>query len=453
MKKSFDALLLFLLLLARIMLNKFAEGSLFEHFKNVTTSPTLGKLLPAGAADAFGPWYGDPIFLLLAAVSVFAFLVYLLVDLFSLELGAKRALKTKYFLLWIIILTAVIFPALEMSQLRHENVPQSYSHDGGVLQTEAAIDFFLDGKSPYIENYRNTPMAEWGFEKFRTALDHYPYLPATFILSAPAKALAQATLGWYDQRFVYLLLFVMLLALAANMTQNRPQDKLGLTMILGLNPIMGLDVIFGQNDVMVLAWLVLSAWLLYRKNWLWSSVVFGIAAATKPTAWFLAPFWMLALLQTPGLKFSSLTKWETLKKVLLRLTPAAGVFLLFVLPYFLWSPDAFIDDVWRWAAGTAESHYQIWGLGFANFVLAWGGLPDRFAAWPFWLPELLVAAPLLAALLYKQLKNNSLCNAFWHGAILLLGFAYFSRFLNENYLGFLLGLLAVGYFGPDTTES
>jgi len=446
MRKSFDVLLLFILLLGRIMLNKFAESGLFEHFNNVTSSPTLGKLLPVGAADAFGPWYGDPIFLILAAISILAFLAYVLLDLFKDRLGEKTLFRWKYLLLWAIILTLVILPALKMTILRHENLPQSYSHDGGVIQTEAATNFFLQGKNPYIETYRNTPMAEWGFEQFRTALDHYPYLPATFVLSAPIKLLSQATLGWYDQRFTYLLLFILSLALAAGITKGRRSDLLGLTMLLGLNPIMGLDVIFGQNDSFVLAWLIISAWFLYRKNWLWSSIFFGVAAASKPTAWFLGPFWAIALLEQSAIPLSQAFSRAFWKKLVTRMIPGMGVFLLFTLPYFLWSPNDFIDDVWRWAAGTAVSHYQIWGLGFANFVLAWGGLPDRFASWPFWIPELLIALPLLVILLIKQLKDNSISSWFWHGSILLLGFAYFSRFLNENYLGFLLALFALGYF-------
>jgi len=453
MRKSFDVLLLFLLLLARIMLNKFAESGLFEHFENVTASPVLGKLLPPGAADAFGPWYGDPIFLLLAAISLLAFLAYILFDLFKEQLSEKTLFRWKYLLLWIIILTMVILPALKMTLLRHENLPQSYSHDGGVIQTEAATRYFLEGKNPYIETYRNTPMAEWGFEQFRTALDHYPYLPATFALSAPVKLLSEATLGWYDQRFTYLILFVITLALAAGLTRGRHDDLLGLTMLLGLNPIMGLDVIFGQNDSFVLAWLMLSVWFLYRKNWLWSSIFFGVAAASKPTAWFLAPFWALAMLDQTPVTFSQLFTRAMLVKLLKRIAPALGVFLIFVLPYLLWSPDAFIDDVWRWASGAAETHYQIWGLGFANFVLAWGGLPDRFAVWPFWIPELLIALPLIAILLIKQLRDNSISSWFWHGAILLLGFAYFSRFLNENYLGFLLALFALGYYTQASTSS
>ncbi|HHB89730.1 MAG TPA: DUF2029 domain-containing protein [Anaerolineae bacterium] len=446
MKRSFDVLLLFILLLARLMLNKFAEASLFEHFQNVVRHPLVGGWLPPGAADAFGPWYGDPIFLLLAAVSLLTFILYIFVDLFQARWGLSATFRWKYGLLWVIILTLVILPTLKMALLRHDNLPHSYSHDGGVIQTEIAIDYFLSGKNPYIEDYRDTPMAEWGFPEFRTALDHYPYLPATFILSAPVRLISQGLIGWYDQRFTYLLLFTLILFLAYALTRGTPQAALGLTMVLGLNPIMGLDVIFGQNDVFILAWLVLSAWFLWRKQWVWGSVFFGIAAASKPTAWFLAPFFLLLLLDSPTLPLHAILNKETLVTLFRRALPAGGVFLAFTLPYFLWSPNDFIDDVWRWAAGTAETHYQIWGLGFANFVLATGSLADRFAYWPFWIPELLATVPTLLILLFHQLKQNTLANQFWHGAVLLLVFAYFSRFLNENYLGFLLALFALGYF-------
>ena len=452
MRKSFDVVLLFALLLARITIEKFAEAGLFEHFENVVNSPTISSWLPSGAAEVFGPWYGDPVFLFLTAVSLLVFLLYLLLDMFKDSIGSRILYGGKYLLVLVIILTVVILPAVKLVVLRHENLPHSYSHDGGVIQTEAAIDFFLQGKNPYIENYSNTPMADWGFERFRTALDHYPYLPATFIISAPIKLLADALWGWYDQRFTYLLLFLLTLFLVAGLTRNRSDDLLGLTMIIGLNPIMGLDITFGQNDSFVLAWLVLSAWFLYRRNWFWSSVFLGVAAASKPTAWFLAPFWGLAVLDVPELSILELFTRSILGRLLKRVAPAVITFLLFTIPYFIWSPNDIVDDVWRWAAGSAQTHYQIWGVGFANFVLAWGGLPDRFAYWPFWIPEVIVALPLLVLLVFKQLRANSIGSWFWNGAILLFGFAYFSRFLNENYLGFLLALFALGYYLPVIPE-
>lgn len=52
--------------------------------------------------------------------------------------------------------------------------------------------------------------------------------------------------------------------------------------------------------------------------------------------------------------------------------------------------------------------------------------------------------PLLLWFLARQAKANTLGNATWHYGLLLFGFFYVSRFLNENYLGFILALLAIG---------
>lgn len=452
MRRSFDVLLLFLLLGARLRINSFAEAGLFEHFENVARHPWLGGLLSQRALAAFGPWFGDPIFLLLAAASLLACLGYALVDFWDRggegqggdPLPGNWVYYTKRTLLWLILAAVLLAPTLKLALLRHDNLPHSYSHDGGVIQTEVTIDYLLSGRNPYSESYAKTPMAEWGFPEFRTALEHYPYLPATFVLSAPVKLLSDAILGWYDQRFVYLLLVVAMLLCLPGLVRHRRGDVLALTMLIGLNPIMGLDVVFGQNDVFVAALIVVSLWFLGRQRLAWSGVFFGLACAAKPTAWFLAPFWGLALLSDFPLSWRDLPR--RLPHLLRRAWPALAAFLLLVLPYLIWDANAFIDDVWRWAAGTSATHYQIWGWGFANFVLASGQLSDRFATWPFWIPELLIGLPLLIFLVARQLRQNTLANLCWHGAILLLAFAYFSRFLNENYLGFILVLLALGYY-------
>ncbi|NOZ49850.1 MAG: hypothetical protein GXP37_07345 [Chloroflexi bacterium] len=443
MRQSFDVLLLLVLLVTRLRINSFAESSLFEHFQNVSRHPWMGGLLPAGAVDAFGPWMGDPVFLLLAAFSLLCFILYALSDAQTTVIGRRRY-QIKSGLLWLILLALVFLPTVKLTLLRHDNLPHSYSHDGGVIQTEAAIDYFLSERNPYIESYADTPMAEWGFPQFRTALEHYPYLPATFVLSAPLKLLAQNLWGWYDQRFTYLLLFILALVLVQRQLRQRPRKALELTMLLGLNPIMGLDVIFGQNDSFVLTWVIISLWFLGRRRPLASALFMGIAWASKPTAWFLAPFWLLALWGDRRLS------WELLRtqapRVLRPLALAGAVFILFVGPYVIWDANALIDDVWRWAAGTAVVHYQIWGWGFANFVLASGTLADRFAIWPFWIPELLFSLPLLLLLLRKQYRHNTLGQVYWNGAMLLLVFSFFSRFLNENYLGYMLALFALGYY-------
>jgi hypothetical protein len=115
-----------------------------------------------------------------------------------------------------------------------------------------------------------------------------------------------------------------------------------------------------------------------------------------------------------------------------------------VLPYLFWNPFAFYDDVWRWSNGQGETGYQIWGWGASNFVLAWGWVNSRFAQWPFWQLELLCALPVLLWFLHRQRRHNALATACWHYGVFLFVFFYTSRFLNENYLSYILPFLCLG---------
>ncbi|PKO23627.1 MAG: hypothetical protein CVU38_03160 [Chloroflexi bacterium HGW-Chloroflexi-1] len=390
----------------------------------------------------------DPIGLLLVVAALGCLLAYLLAGEFvSGELARHRI---KMALLWTIVLLTVFAPGMKLVLLRQDSGPASYAHDGGVIQTEATIDMLFQGRNPYVENYLDTPMAEWGISEFRTALYHYPYLPWTFLFSAPCKLLAERTLGWYDQRLVYLLLFALTLLMLPALTRTR-QSGLLLVMLIGLNPIMGSDLIYGQNDSFVLAWIVLSLWLWMRgrtrqdgRKWTWgAAAVFGLACASKPTAWFLAPFYLLLvaggdptdLWRRPGM-------W--VRRAWCASWPALVVAALVIGPYLLWNPIALFDDVWRWSSGTSDTAYQIWGWGASNLVIVLGWVQDRFAYWPFWLPELLVGAPVLAALLWRQVRENSLTRALWGYGLFLFAFFFVSRFLNENYLGYILAFLALG---------
>jgi hypothetical protein len=303
-------------------------------------------------------------------------------------------------------------------------------------------------------------MAEWGFSEFRTALYHYPYLPWTFIFSAPFYLLGQAV-GHYDQRWLYLALMALALALAPRLAPT-PRTKLALVAVLALNPVMNLDLVFGQNDAFVLCWLLFSlvGWTIWRQQFgqratgwlLLSTICYGLACASKPTAWFFAPFYGLLLIadQTGGL-----LSWVKLQRagrtLWVRGWPALVTFLLLVGPYIIWNPSAFYDDVWRWSNGQGETGYQIWGWGASNFVLALGWVESRFDQWPFLILEALLALPLLFWFVWRQWRSNDLAMACWHYGLFLLAFFYGSRFLNENYLGYILALLAVGIFSSPTS--
>jgi len=448
--RRLDALLLAVLLVARIRIDSLAEAAVLPLRQNdVARQPLLGHLLSAEAMKLLAQQQlVDPIGLLLIVLAIGCLALYLIVNEF---IGGERPRYwARLILIWAIILLTVFAPSLKLMLLRQGSGPASYSHDGGVIQTEATIDYLLQGRNPYVDDYLKTPMAEWGIGEFRTALYHYPYLPWTFLFSAPFKLLSERTIGWYDQRFVYLLLFAVLLLLAPGLTPRR-DAKLLLVMLIGLNPLMGSDLIYGQNDSFVLAWLVVSLWLWGRgqrsgaaRGRVWAAAVaFGLACASKPTAWFLAPFYLLLLAGgAPSDLWRRPVAW--LRRAGAAAWPAGLAILLIVGPYFLWNPAALIDDVWAWANGTSATAYQIWGWGASNLLLASGQVASRFIYWPFWIPQLLLSLPLLLALLWWQVRRNTLDRALWGYALFLTVFFFVSRFMNENYLGYILALLALG---------
>jgi uncharacterized membrane protein len=247
-----------------------------------------------------------------------------------------------------------------------------------------------------------------------------------------------------------------MLFLAPRLVKDQ-NKRLCLVMVLGLNPIMGSDIIFGQNDVFVLAWIVFSVYFLKRGRLTWSLVMLGLACASKPTAWFLIPFYLLYLVRQEGPVlsvaegFSRGNDFRLASLSLLRKTvPLILVLALLLLPFALWDFDALYDDIWRWGSGTAEIPYQITGWGLANLVLALGLVETRLDYFPFWIPELLVCLPLLLFLVRRQWKRNTISSMLYNYSFLTLAFFYTSRFLNENYLGYILALLALAFFADSS---
>jgi hypothetical protein len=458
LKKSFDVLILFVLVIARVRIDTLADMVLPQRHEDVRRLVT--SWWPATSLDLLADWLSDPVTLILISLAFGLTLVYFLTDATADLLGSKAAYRLKLGLIYAIIGILVFGKTFLLIGLRHINNPAAYTHDGGVIQTEVTIQYFLAGRNPYVEDYLDTPMAEWGLD-LKTALYHYPYLPWTFVFSAPFDQLSRALLGWFDQRFVYLLLFALTLGLTQALARSRPEKLLGV-MLIGLNPILASDLIFGQNDSFVLFWIVLGLWLLAwgqasgREKWAerLGSLAYGLACAAKPTAWFLLPFWCLyllrrewgpALIPAPG-------RWPLLAGHLgRRAWPLLLAVGLVVGPWLAWSPQAMFDDVWRWSAGTAGQAYQIRGWGLSNFVLALQWVPDRLAYWPFWAVEVVVTAPLLVFLLWRQRRRNTMGAMLYSYVMLLFAFFYVSRFLNENYLGYLAALLTLAWVvdGPE----
>lgn len=441
--RSWDVFLFLVLLAARARIDTLAE-LVFPgewHRANLARLPGVGSWLARLGSERFFDWPTDLTLLVPIGLAFGCWGLYAWADTLWAEHQPRRAQRAKGLLVGAAVLLLVVWPTIRLMALRSVAGPASYTHDGGVIQTEVATTFFLQGRNPYLEDYTGTPMAEWGIQ-YHTALYHYPYGPWTFVASAPFHALGHALLGWYDQRVLYLLLFAALLWLAARLP-GHPRGSPALLMLLGLNPIMASDVIFGQNDIFVLFWLVLSLWLLQRRRYRWASVCCGLAWASKPTAWFILPFYALYL--TGEATHARPLAWgEMARRAVRRGWPAAAVFLGLMLPYLVWSPGAVWDDIWGWSSGTSAVPYQVRGWGFSTLLLGLGLLPDRMAYFPFWALQVAFGLPTLLWLLGRQFRENTLGQMYLGFAGLLFVVLYFSRFLNENYVGFLVAVAALG---------
>ena len=104
------------------------------------------------------------------------------------------------------------------------------------------------------------------------------------------------------------------------------------------------------------------------------------------------------------------------------------------------------DDVWLWSSGQGEHGYQIWGWGASNYALAFGWVESRFDYWPFIIPGAIVGLPLLILLLKRQVQYNRPDTMLYGYAIFLFIFFYLSRFMQPNYLGYILDLLVLACF-------
>ncbi|MBI3287143.1 MAG: DUF2029 domain-containing protein [Chloroflexi bacterium] len=378
--------------------------------------------------------------------------------LLSCEPGlSSRRHLWKFALILLMVALTTLIPLLANIAFRLETegttnafVTGGTMHDGA-LQTEEAVRLFLEGKNPYTEGYSNTLVAQYPMDlvAVNPALNHYVYLPFTFLLSAPFYWGFHNFLGWYDQRLVYGLGYLAVLLLVPFQAWAR-ENRLLLWIVLGLNPLLtghvDVGITTGVNDYLVLSLVMLTVALLHRGNRLLSAVPLALASAIKPSAWFFLPFYFV--LQS-DLKSGAEFPRSVRKPVLIY----AVVLAIIILPFLLWDPGAFLEDNLFYTAGGSATPYPLRGLGLSTILLESGLISSRAATFPFWILELSFGGVVLVVLLRQQLKHNTIRQA-WLGYSLFLGTtAFFSRFLNPNYLGYILAVLALGLWSDSSSLS
>jgi len=346
---------------------------------------------------------------------------------------------------WTIIVTTitiiVVAPTVLAIWWRALTYPHLFVHDG-LIQSEAATDFVLAAKNPYIENYLNTPMLLWPFDegglKENPALHSYPYLPLTFLFPLPVQALFKNNWGWFDQRVIYILVFIATLALSVT-TTNTPFARLAIVQLLGLNPLFAPFFIEGRNDILPLFWLVLSIHLIQRGRLIWSGCTLAAACATKQTAWFVVPFLFLYI-SGEG------TASERITRIKPTLFTFCSIFAFIILPWLFWSPISFLHDTLAFQTGLTTSDYPISGFGFSTLLLTLGIVKSNISPFPFWAFQLTAGSIMLWLLIRRQWNDNQLFTAITNYGILLFVILFFSRAFHDNYIGYAISIMALAFF-------
>ncbi len=341
---------------------------------------------------------------------------------------------------WVVLTVALIVvgPLAQSIIQRQLTSPSAFIHDGA-LQTEEAIKLLLSGKNPYGADYSQTALADWPYwispdASSNPALEHYTYLPLSFIGVIPFYFIAQVLLGWFDIRLVYLLCFVVIWILLPLLTQDR-EKQLALQIVFGLNPLFAPFIAEGRNDVTAILWIVLALALLQRRRFTWTAVMLGLACVTKQTVWFVVPFFLAYLF------FISYSR--QMRSFLVRvLIPFVLPFVLVVLPFLIWDAGAFVKDTLIYPSTT----YPVLGIGLGGLLVTLGILPARDAAFPFGLVEMVVGVPVLALLLRYVIRSRSIRSMVAASAGFAFLAAYLNRVFHDNYIGFVLTLAVIAFF-------
>lgn len=391
-----------------------------------------------------------------AFLVVMALLAYLLIriTLPLPEAGASLTRKNRVgFVLclaciWILITAIVILPTVTHVIERWQT---PIAEDGfswanatlsdSALQTELALAYLDNGRNPYVESYADTPLRFYQWEDVADpdwedpAYHYFVYFPGTLYLSYPIYKIFQWLGIPYDQRLIYLGVYVALALMLPGLVHDA-RGKLALVTTVALNPLFVEPVILGMNDVAPFLAVVCAIWLLQRRRYWKAALCMGVACALKQYAWFITPFFLWHIWQYASVN-------ERAKQLLTAVVLIGGIILCSALPFAIWNFTAFYTDTFAFPAGRVEFLYPIRGFTVGRLLMGAGIIPTHTSPFPFQWLQLLIGVPMLIGMLRFQMRRG-VAGMLIAAALFIFVFGVFSRFFHHNYIGIVLALAALG---------
>lgn len=371
----------------------------------------------------------DKIYLYIILNTVLS-LIYITVGLFK-----KNAHRTKIVLLFLLILN---FLAISFYYINYRKINRLSVQDG-VIQMEIAADYLLQGKNPYSENYFETDFSRWhgstsDSEKIAaTPIYHYAYPPFSFIFSVPFYFIGQKLFGFYDQRILFLLLFLFSSFLIFKLPKEKNKKLLAIA-FFSLNPFILIHLIYGSNNILTIFWMILLFYFIKSKKPLISSIILGLAIGIKQSIWFIIPFYLTYFFYKNNKKLI-----PTLKSI----WPAIIIPIILFAPFLVWNYNNFIDDILMFPSGISKTSYPMEGIGLTGILLKLNVLKSSSDYFPSWIFQIVFSLPLLYYLLKKQAKNNSPELMYIYYLSFLFVFWFFSQYFHRDHLYYILILFMI----------
>lgn len=367
-------------------------------------------------------------------------LLILYVGASMVERGKSTILRSSVVLFLGIFLIGS-YLGIQMAARSQLSVPFAFLHDGGV-QTEDAIAALRHGQNPYAIDYRDRVFGAFP-ESFSQATrenpawTHYVYPPLHVVLGVPLAILAERLWGWFDVRMLYGLAYVIFVVAAARLARDR-ERRLSVLILAIFNPIFLGFFIAGFNDILFLAWIALGSLWLQRGQYGLAGAAFGLAVASKQTAWLLVPFFLMHLWFAVPM--------NERKKIFVRgclwFALVAGALML---PFFIWSPSSFIDDVLRFGTGSAILSYPISGLGLSQILLSLGAVASQWDYYPFWIWQAILGIPLLLLLSFWQKRQPTVGRMLAAYGLFAFVMLFISRYFNDSYINVFSMVFLLAY--------
>ncbi len=283
-----------------------------------------------------------------------------------------------------------------------EQMEHGFQYNDGTALVHQATENLLDGKNPYananiVEAFtkfngaydRVTPLRTGRFadafpypaqEQFKQVWDAAVQNPSTpppeiesrvcypsgsFLLPAPFIAA-----GMTDMRVVY---FIFVLGgLIYTAWQIRGRKRLVFIALAAISLELWNIIAIGETGTMIFPFLLI-AWIsLGRHNWL-STIFMGLAVASKQTAWFFLPFYLILLWRVSGRKAVGIS-----------LGVIAAIFVAANAYFIAMDPKLWLESV---VSPMTDTMFPL-GVGLVSLVI--GGFVDIQSSLPFAVLECLV---------------------------------------------------------------